>query len=95
MTDNRQELNAERMEYYYNNREVENAKSYLYLQENQERMCRIINCDCGGHYQLRAKSQHNKTKQHKQYLKTLELMLELFGDDIDALEGRDGDVENK
>ena len=35
------------------------------IQDNEKH-----NCDCGGRYQLRSKSTHNKTKKHQTYLNT-------------------------
>ena len=59
--DNRNKLQEYDRQYRKKNRETINEK------HNKQ-----IDCECGGHYAVKNKTRHFKTKKHQNYLKTLE-----------------------
>jgi hypothetical protein len=56
---------------YENNKETILEQCRLYKLANLDKYKTVINCDCGGSYQVKSKSRHTKTKGHLKYLENL------------------------
>ncbi len=67
----REERLEQRKQYYIQNREKELARIQEWRNANNERLTTMIHCNCGGHYQLRSKLKHERTKKHLRNLQAL------------------------
>jgi len=60
--------------YYEENKEDLSSKHKIYYDENRQKINehrkQKFDCDCGGCYNVRHKTQHSNTKQHQDWLKT-------------------------
>lgn len=54
-----------RREYYEDNCEYLKDYQTDYYRKNKERLTNVIDCDCGGKYNILNKTQHFRTKKHK------------------------------
>lgn len=63
-------------EWYQNNKEKITARKAVYYQNNKEKIFKRryekINCECGSTITVHHKVRHERTKIHKDYLKSLE-----------------------
>ncbi|POM59715.1 hypothetical protein PHPALM_31510 [Phytophthora palmivora] len=50
--------------YWEANKDVLNEKCKRYNELNKERLVEKVSCECGGHYQYRARTYHFKSKKH-------------------------------
>jgi hypothetical protein len=50
--------------YYENNKELLLNRKKMYNELNKEKLNKLIECECGGHYQFKNKSIHIKSKKH-------------------------------
>ena len=55
-------------QYRCDNKEQINEYSKQYYQKNKTRYAEIHHCDCGGHYRLKHKPRHEKSKKHLNYM---------------------------
>ena len=84
----KQRRNAYRREYYKKNKELENAKSFLYSIDNREYLKTQYDCElCGGTYTNQTKSNHMKSKKHLLCLNIsiVDDFLNTFGEEIDEM----------
>jgi len=68
--ENKQRINENKKKYYIENKQRINENKKKYYIENKERLNRKINCDCGGKFTSRHKTEHFKSLKHKKYLKS-------------------------
>jgi len=70
--DNREQISDRHKQYYQDNREQINDRQKQYYQDNREQIKEQRNkkfdCECGGKYTHKHKSQHLRTKKHQKYL---------------------------
>jgi hypothetical protein len=53
------------------NKDTEMLRLTKWKEENKDKLCQLIECKCGGSYQLRNKYKHIKTKTHLNYEKSI------------------------
>ncbi len=68
---NREYINEQAKEYYKENREDKIKQSLKWRAENIDRLKTKIECECGGRFQYRQKSEHNKTHKHQKYITSI------------------------
>ena len=63
--ENKEQIKEKGKQYRMENKE----KIKKYREKNKERLTEKHNCDCGGHYMLKHKATHEKTKKHLNFIK--------------------------
>jgi hypothetical protein len=73
--DNKDKIKERKKEYYEDNKDKIKEKDKEYYENNKdkikEKKKERFNCDCGGCYTYNHKAQHEKTKRHQEWLKTI------------------------
>ena len=70
---NKDEISDQRKDYYKNNKDKIADKQKNYNIKNKEKLTEKFSCACGGKYQHRNKSHHDKTASHIKYTRDKEL----------------------
>jgi hypothetical protein len=65
---NKKILCEKKIVYYQANKEKKNEYNEQYYKNNKEKLNQIVNCDCGGKYKYKNKSQHFKSKKHQNFM---------------------------
>jgi len=65
---NTEKRKEQAIKYREENAEAIRERKKKYYNENKEKTHRQVNCECGGHYLIRAKARHFKTELHKKYM---------------------------
>ncbi len=67
--ENKEHIATKNKEWYEANKDSVLQQKKEYRIENNEKLTQKTNCLCGGLYQYKHKSDHEKTKRHQAYLK--------------------------
>ncbi len=73
--DNKEHIAKKNKEWYEANKDNVLQQKKEYRKENIETLTTKTNCLCGGFYQHKHKSEHEKTKKHQAYLMKVHLTL--------------------
>lgn len=66
---NKEHIAERKKEWRENNKEILSEKNKAYKEANKEKITQNINCCCGGHFQLKHKGAHERSKKHQEYIK--------------------------
>ena len=70
--DNKEHITKKNKEWYEANRDRILEQKKEYKEENKEALTQRTDCKCGGFYQHKHKSEHEKTKRHQAFLKQVD-----------------------
>jgi hypothetical protein len=73
---NKDKCNAYGKKYREDNRDKANTEAKKYRNDNKDKIYERVLCGCGKYYTKKHKTQHNRSKKHIFYQKTLDFILE-------------------